>query len=102
MALILRTTNGAPLTWEQGDQNLVYLYSGSLYNPYSGSVTISGSIQVSGSINVVGSIEASKALTLNPQSPLPSDLPVGSLAVSASNLFFYNGTGAQAGWAQVI
>jgi hypothetical protein len=102
MALILRTTNGAPLTWDQGDQNLIYLYSGSLYNPYSGSVTVTGSIHVSGSISVVGSIQASKALSLTSQSPLPSGLPVGSLAVSASNLFFYNGTGAQAGWAQVI
>jgi len=52
MPLVLRTTNGAPLTWEQGDENLLYLYSGSMYTPYSGSVTISGSLEVSGSITV--------------------------------------------------
>jgi len=42
MALVLRTVKGSPLTWAEGDQNLQYLYSGSLYT--TGVIGVSGSI----------------------------------------------------------
>jgi hypothetical protein len=88
MALILRTTNGAPLTWEQGDQNLIYLYSGSLYNPYSGSVTVTGSIHVSGSVTATSFVGTASyailATTASYYSGSISNALSSSYAVSSS------------------
>ena len=65
-------------------------------NPYVQITT--GSLFVSaGNVFVTGSAKISNVLSLKPISPLPSGEPTGSLAVSGSNLFFYNGA-----WTQII
>jgi len=55
--------------------------------PTTGSTSISGSIQISGSAFV----SSSHVLTLAPSHPLPSGIGSGSLAVTGSNLAFYDG-----------
>ena len=56
--------------------------------PFTGSATISGSLQVTGS----AFISSSKVLELSPSHPLPSSgINSGSLAVTGSNLAFYDG-----------
>ena len=63
-------------------------------NPYVQITT--GSLFVSaGNVVVTGSVNISNVLSLKPITPLPSGEPTGSLAVSGSNLFFYNGTWTQ-------
>jgi hypothetical protein len=63
----------------------------------SGSNTfVEGSLNVSGSSTFTGSVGISVALSLKPNDPLPAGA-IGDLAVSGSNLFFYNGA-----WTQVI
>lgn len=65
-------------------------------NPYTQIST--GSLFIdSGDIIMTGSAKISKVLQLQPLSTLPSGQPTGSLAVSGSNLFFYNGA-----WSQII
>tara|TARA_S200002703_G_scaffold113973_1_gene99450 strand:+ start:3 stop:656 length:654 start_codon:yes stop_codon:yes gene_type:complete len=56
--------------------------------PTTGSTSISGSIEISGSTF----ISSSHALSLAPSNPLPSGVASGSLAVTGSNLAFYDGT----------
>ena len=51
---------------------------------------------ISGSLEVTGSATINDVLTLNQQDPLPTGA-VGQLAVSASNLYYHNGTS----WAQL-
>jgi len=53
------------------------------------------------SLDVSGSIRLSQALLLPPQNPL-TIAATGSLATSGSNLYFYNGTGSNGGWAKII
>ena len=56
--------------------------------PYTGSAQISGSLVVTGSMFVT----ASSVISLAPSNPLPSGVNSGSLAVTGSNLAFYDGT----------
>jgi hypothetical protein len=59
--------------------------------------TLSGSYAIeNGNLNVTGSVNVSEVLNLAPSNPLPSG-NVGDLAVSGSNLYFFNGS-----WTQVI
>ena len=50
----------------------------------------------SGTVFVNGSVEVNKVMQLNEQNPLPGG-DVGQLAVSASNLYYHNGTA----WSQI-
>jgi hypothetical protein len=63
-----------------------------IYN--TGSYSQSGSLfnVNSPTINLTGSVAIQNVLTLEPITPLPSGKPTGSLAVSGSSLYFYNGT----------
>lgn len=78
-----------------GSGNLIRLNSAGNVS-ITGSTQIKGDLTTTGSLTVTGSVNIAEALRLQPQSPLPTGT-VGSLAVSASNLFFYNGA-----WTQVI
>jgi hypothetical protein len=101
------TTNGANLITGANARNfnVDWISSSVLINAnnnISGSQVISGSLRLignlttTGSLTVTGSVNITEALRLQPQSPLPTGT-VGSLAVSGSNLFFYNGA-----WTQVV
>ena len=71
-----------------GDNNVLYSY-GNL-------VRINKNTQITGSLSVTGSVGVSNVMNLKPLDPLPAGT-IGDLAVSGSNLFFYNGA-----WTQVI
>ena len=47
-------------------------------------------------VTISGSVNITDVVNLTPQNPLPSGV-VGDLAVSGSNIYFYNGT-----WAQIL
>lgn len=63
---------------------------------YNLGTELSGSYGITGSLDVQGSVSVSDVLNLPPQDPLPSGT-IGDLAVSGSNLYFYNGT-----WTQIV
>jgi hypothetical protein len=62
----------------------------------SGSLVVSGSTNLSGSTAVTGSISITQTMKLRALNPLPAGT-IGELAVSGSNLYFYNGA-----WTLVI
>jgi hypothetical protein len=85
----------APATTDQiviGHDALPFLRISSLKNEITGSTIISGS----GGLQVTGSVGISQVLTLAGQDPLPGG-GVGQLAVSASNLYYHNGSS----WTQI-
>ena len=61
-----------------------------------GTTTFKTPLDISGSLRVSESVNISQVLTLKPLDPLPS-ADTGSLAVSGSNLYYYNGTT----WSQI-
>jgi hypothetical protein len=80
------------------------LYGGGNGNDGSNTILLSAgnlaritkNTQITGSLSVTGSIGVSQVMNLKGQDPLPSGT-IGDLAVSGSNLYFYNGA-----WTQVI
>jgi hypothetical protein len=56
-----------------------------------GTMTFNVPLDISGSLRVSESVNISQVLTLKPLDPLPS-ADTGSLAVSGSNLYYYDGT----------
>ena len=71
-----------------GDNNII--------TSYGNLVRINKNTQITGSLSVTGSVGVSNVMNLKPLDPLPAGT-IGDLAVSGSNLFFYNGA-----WTQVI
>lgn len=65
-------------------------------NYYKTTTQLSGSYGLTGSLDIQGSVSVSQVLNLPPQNPLPVGT-IGDLAVSGSNLYFYNGT-----WTQIV
>jgi len=62
---------------------------------YQSSTAVSSETSMSfnnGILDVTGSVRLTQAMRLVPQSPLPSYADAGYLAVSGSNLYYYNGT----------
>lgn len=91
MALVLRTVKGSPLTWAEGDDNLLYLQglaqSGSDGFPYSGSAEITGSLIVVGSLQISGSIIPNTGV-----GSYTSSFSLGSPTNAWKDIYVSNGT----------
>lgn len=93
--LLVRPSLG-PRVQDINDVQTNNLIQGELIMWDSGSGYYRTTTQLSGSYEVTGSVSISKTLNLQPSNPLPVGT-VGDLAVSGSNLYFYNGS-----WVQVV
>jgi hypothetical protein len=88
MALIKRLVKGSPLTFAEGDDNLVYLEGLALNAATTGSNTFVGNQTITGSLKVTGSIEINNTdiRYYNPQNVLFLP-PVYTLVTSASTTY---------------
>jgi hypothetical protein len=97
IALLANLTGGyiadySPITNDYEPAIKFQLYSN--YN--NGLIEILRNTDITGSLTVSSSVSIGQALTLAPQDPLPN-ADTGSLAVSGSDLYYYNGTT----WSQI-
>lgn len=93
--LLVRPSLG-PRVQDINDIQINDLTQGELIMWDSGSGYYRTTTELSGSYSVTGSVSITQTLNLAPSNPLPSG-KVGDLAVSGSNLYFYNGS-----WTQVV
>jgi hypothetical protein len=93
MALVRRVIKGTPLTFAEGDANLVYLEglatnTGSFLtttgsNSFSGSQIIAGNLNVTGSVLVSGSLNITNNINITSGS---INIATGSISIAGANI----------------
>lgn len=95
MPLILRLEKGSPLTYQEMDANLTYLFSASINE--TGSETFSGSLYLTGSLEVTGSTKFEGTFNVTGSTVVSSSfIVIGTSVVTGSHIVTgsINGTGS--------